>query len=324
MQADLTVDVEMDYSASMSQFKIYRCPLSERKDALRCLHRGVSTDQQDALVATLEQLRRQDSTVLEGLFVAKDQREILAAAWVQRAEGNTAILWPPDFASPAAAELMQSLDGLLSEWGVPLAQMVIGKDAEVNLELLALAGFHKLVDLDYLSLENPKVDANWPKGVLFFEPHAANQASRLQNLLLQSYDGTLDCPQLNGLRDPADVIASYQAQGVYEGEHWYLVQLDRQDIGILILAKHDNGKVMELVYMGVVPSVRGRSLGEEILRHAIRCSARGRAERLVLAVDPQNAPAQTMYRRAGFAAWDRRTVYARISSKVASPDRSVS
>ena len=112
------------------------------------------------------------------------EENIVAAAWVQRGSGKDG--------NPLASRLCfsrccgtnaRAFDGLLSEWDVPLAQMVIGKDAEVNLELLALAGFRKLVDLDYLSLENPQVDPNWSKRVLFFEPHAVNQAARLQTLL---------------------------------------------------------------------------------------------------------------------------------------------
>lgn len=305
----------MFYAESMSPFEIYRCPLAESHQALRCLHHGISADQQDALVATLEQLRGQNAAVLENLIVAKNQDQIVAATWVQQAPGNTAIFWPPDFASPATPELMRFVDGILNDWGTPLAQMVIGSNAVVDLKALALANFHRLVELDYLSLEQPQADSKWPVSTLYFEPDATKHPTRLHEVILQSYEGTLDCPQLNDLRDPADVVASYQAQGNYNAQNWFLVQLDRQDIGVLILADHDDGKVLELVYMGIIPSVRGRALGEEILRHAIRLAANIQAERLVLAVDTQNGPAQSMYRRAGFVAWDRRTVYARVTGE---------
>lgn len=305
----------------MSQFEILPCPRAEIKEAFRCLHRGVSTDQQDALVATLDQLRGQAGSVGDGLFIARCRGQIVAATWVQSAPGNTALLWPPDFASPAAPELMRFVDSILNRWRVPLAQMIIGSESVVDLDLLALAGFHYLVDLDYLALENTKFETNWPDGKLYFEPQAANHSPRLQNILLKSYEGTLDCPQLNDVRDPEDVIASYEAQGKYAEDNWFLVQLDRQDVGVLILAEHDRGNVLELVYMGIIPAMRGRSLGREVLRHAIRRAVDIRAERLVLAVDTQNAPAQEMYRRAGFAPWDRRTVYARILGNETASDR---
>lgn len=311
----------MLYAASMSQFEILPCPRAEIKEAFRCLHRGVSTDQQDALVATLDQLRGQAGSVGDGLFIARCRGQIVAATWVQSAPGNTALLWPPDFASPAAPELMRFVDSILNRWRVPLAQMIIGSESVVDLDLLALAGFHYLVDLDYLALENTKFETNWPDGKLYFEPQAANHSPRLQNILLKSYEGTLDCPQLNDVRDPEDVIASYEAQGKYAEDNWFLVQLDRQDVGVLILAEHDRGNVLELVYMGIIPAMRGRSLGREVLRHAIRRAVDIRAERLVLAVDTQNAPAQEMYRRAGFALWDRRTVYARILVNETASDR---
>ncbi len=305
----------MHYAVFMSELEILPCPLIDSKEALQCLHRGVSTDQQDALVATLEQLRGQDATALGGLLIARQQNKIVAATWIQRASGNTAILWPPDFGSPAATALMRAVDSILKQWRVPLAQMVIGTQAVIAPELLALAGFHRLVELDYLALENPRPDEHCLANKLLFEPYAADQPGRLHSVLMETYKGTLDCPQLNDLRDPADVIASYRAQGDYKGENWFLVQWDCRDVGVLILAEHDGGRVVELVYMGVIPKARGRSFGDEILRHAISHAAVGNAERLVLAVDTQNDPAKAMYLRAGFSLWDTRTVYARIAGR---------
>jgi RimJ/RimL family protein N-acetyltransferase len=46
-----------------------------------------------------------------------------------------------------------------------------------------------------------------------------------------------------------------------------------------------------------------------------RAGQAGRA-RLVLAVDAANGPAIRLYAAAGFQAWDRRTVYARIFGRV--------
>jgi ribosomal protein S18 acetylase RimI-like enzyme len=66
--------------------------------------------------------------------------------------------------------------------------------------------------------------------------------------------------------------------------------------------------------MGVVPEARGEQLGEQIVRRALRLAALRGAERLVLAVDEANVPALRAYRRAGFAVWDRRVVYARLQA----------
>ena len=71
---------------------------------------------------------------------------------------------------------------------------------------------------------------------------------------------------------------------------------------------------MELVYMGIVPAARGQGFGWQILQFALWQAELGKAERLVLAVDEDNEHALRTYRRAGLVVWDRRTVYARLSS----------
>ena len=310
----------------MSFFEILPCPLDDLQQALRVLHAGLCLDQQGALVATLDQLQSRDTALSEGLFVARSASQIVAAAWVQRVGGNSAIFWPPEFASPAALPLMQRVDQQLAAWRVPLTQLVASRVAAADEQLLAVAGFKRLVDLDYLSLE-AKHFAKFLKSAqtepyLAFLPHAADYPERLQSLILATYLGSLDCPQYMDLREPADVLASYRDQGDYRGENWLLIATQSetdpalavrsQDVGVLLLAEHAAARVLELVYMGIVPEVRGRRFGEEILRYAVRRAEEIDVERVVLAVDTQNHPAQDMYRRAGFAPWDCRTVYARI------------
>jgi ribosomal protein S18 acetylase RimI-like enzyme len=85
-----------------------------------------------------------------------------------------------------------------------------------------------------------------------------------------------------------------------------------RDVGVLLLADHPRAGHWELMYMGLVPEARGHGWGRHIARHAqwlARCAA---VERIVLAVDAANRPALAMYERAGFAEWDRRSVFVRI------------
>jgi ribosomal protein S18 acetylase RimI-like enzyme len=131
-------------------------------------------------------------------------------------------------------------------------------------------------------------------------------------LIEQSYEGTLDCPELNDLRTAAEVVEGYKVQGSFDPDKWFLVQSEDVDVGVLILTEHPPGETWELVYMGVVPSARGRGLGEAIVRFGIEQARQSNAERLVLAVDERNILALEMYRRVGFVMWDRRCVYARV------------
>ena len=64
--------------------------------------------------------------------------------------------------------------------------------------------------------------------------------------------------------------------------------------------------------MGLVPEFRGRGWGRQIARYA-QWTARGAGvERLLVAVDATNRPAEKVYRSAGFEIWERRSVFLRF------------
>lgn len=295
----------------MNRFEICRCSAAELQPELKCLHEGLSTDQQAMLVATLDSLANGKQADFSGLLVAKKDGEIVAATWVQFTPGNAAVVWPPALDGPAAQELLQAAAALLDEMHTKLAQILFAATDAIDEAVLAVGGFSRLADLAYLTLER----ANFPNRVetsLRFEPRADQQAGRLGSVIARSYRATLDCPELNDLRSPAEVIAGYKVQGEFDSCNWLLVSADGRDVGCLILAKYPPGENMELVYMGIVPEARGRGYGEQIVRFAVERARESAAERLVLAVDERNQPAMEMYRRVGFVMWDRRTVYARM------------
>ena len=216
--------------------------------------------------------------------------------------------------SPAAGDLMMAIANLLDERQIALAQILFATTDPIDEEFLAAAGFTRLVDLAYLTLER----SNFPnprETSLEFVPRADEHPKRLAAMIERSYRATLDCPELNELREPAEVIAGYKVQGQFAGDNWFLVRAEGADIGCLILTEHPPGKNWELVYMGVVPEARGHGYGEQIVRFAVERTRQSRAERLVLAVDQRNQPALDMYRHVGFVMWDRRTVFARLRKR---------
>lgn len=303
--------------------EIVACPTSRHKEALRVLHDGLPCDLQLALVATLDSLRGDnDSSLFDELLVARENGAIKAASWIQRTPGNSAVLWPPDLGHPAAELLMDAAGKRLDCDPAKIAQLVVGQAALVDESLLSLAGFHKLADLAYLSLESSKFDQVSPPATLRFESVDLNHPRRFEGLVSKTYEQTQDCPELNGLREPAEILADYKTQGEFDTGNWLIAQDGTLDVGVLILARHGAHGVMELVYMGVVPAARGRGYGAEIVGQSAQMAARQDAQRLVLAVDLRNQPARTMYESIGFSTWDQRTVYARLASNTnTSPSR---
>jgi ribosomal protein S18 acetylase RimI-like enzyme len=235
--------------------------------------------------------------------------------------GNTAVVWPPNANRDAADALLQAAAKFCDERRVALSQLIIGDESGFTQPRLGACGFAKVADLLYLFSETGSRAARSPQGAasapndLGFTPRAVDDPARLATLIERTYEGTHDCPALDGLRNMDDVLAGYRAQGRYVPEHWYLVQNRASDLGVLILADHPGTGNWELVYMGVTPEARGAGLGRRIVEFALAAAARGGAERLVLAVDAANRPALAVYRAAGFIDWGHRTAYARMNRR---------
>jgi len=246
--------------------------------------------------------------------------------WVQRAAGNTAIVWATPKVGEVSAALFRAAADFVDAHALPLAQLVVGERDGYSHEQLEQGGFPRFAALRYLFAEvSPPIDASasgngaaafatqpQQRGPLQFVSRAGDQPQRLGPLLEQTYIDTLDCPALDGVRPMSDVLEGYRRQGRHAPDDWYFVQQQGVDVGALLLAEHPGYGNWELVYMGVIPTARGQKLGDAIIRLALEVAARRGAERLVLAVDEHNAPALRAYERAGFVTWDRRLVYARL------------
>lgn len=293
-------------------FSISRCSASQRADALRVLHDGLPVSQQLGLVQSLQSAREQDDSIFDGLFAAKNANGVMCSTWAQLTPGRTAVAWLPNAGSPAASSLMDALTAYLDEHEIALAQFLASEDDVVASELLTHGDFQKLAKLAYLAVDQNLFPGEPPKTEAAFIPNAGQFPERLGELLLRTYEQSLDCPQLNGIRNADDTLEGYRHQGAFSADRWFFVQNEGRDVGALILTEHTEGGNWELVYMGLVPEERGHGLGREILSFAMWQAGIGGAERLVLAVDEQNVPALDTYHRAGFVAWDHRTVYARL------------
>lgn len=293
-------------------YSIEPCPVEQRAAALRLLHESLPEHQQTTLVQTLNTLGAGQESALRGLLIAEGAQGVVGVVWIQLTPGRTAVVWPPAMESPAATLLMQAAGKFLDDNQTVLAQLLCGPDDPLDDSLLAEGGFQELAKLSYLMADKSYFPSAEPDSELQFESHASNQPDRLGTLLLNTYEETLDCPALNGIRQAKDIVEGYQAQGNFSAERWSFVRYEDQDIGVLLLTEHAAGENWELVYMGIVPESRGGGFGWQVVQHALWQAGQGGAERVVLAVDEANERALPTYRRAGFVSWDRRTVFARI------------
>jgi ribosomal protein S18 acetylase RimI-like enzyme len=246
------------------------------------------------------------------LWVAYRGIELVGAIRSSAPAGRAATVSRPK-ARPGEPEataraLVEHAVRALEAQGVQLVQAVVESDRRSDIDRFVACGFRHVADLLYLVSSAAAFPDAPPANELAFVAYDTAGPARLARVVERTYEGSLDCPALEGARDVNDVLAGYRASGPFDPGRWLLVRQGGEDVGCLLLADDLPGEQWELVYMGVVPEARGRGLGLAMARHAqwmARCAQR---KRLVLAVDEANLPAKRAYAAAGFVSWDARSV----------------
>lgn len=238
--------------------------------------------------------------------------------------GRTAMMFSSSPRTPAEApEVAALLDGACAAAGGPLLVQALLEPGEDGLERsLGPAGFARIGVLQYL--KRPWADApavrgadGWPAGVTV-RRWGAGDDPLLREALEASYEQTLDCPELHGLRRTEDVIASHRATGRWDPRLWWLVFEGGRARGALLLNPCPEHDSTELVYLGLAPSLRGRGLGRRLLATGVEALC-GRPHRaMACAVDARNAPARRLYEDFGFRLFAERAAFVRA---LAAPGR---
>ena len=200
------------------------------------------------------------------------------------------------------ARVIDHACGQVGGCDVHLTQALLEPGEKLERSAFGEAGFQELATLSYLeralSRSNPPTPPTWPPGTRT-EKYSDELYDVLAQVLEQSYEQTLDCPGLYGLRLTADIIAGHRATGTFDPALWTLLYVDEQPAGALLLNPFPAHRTVELVYLGLAPSARGRGLGRQLLRHGLTL-LKGRRERtLTLAVDQRNTPALALYEAQG-------------------------
>lgn len=191
------------------------------------------------------------------------------------------------------------------------------------------AGFLRVTELLYLSRPLPRrahhgaivqkgvvhpQEGSWPDGITVRALPAPGVSpgdlSLLCLALERSYEGTLDCPELTGLRTTEQIVQSHRAVGEWDPSLWWIVERDGRPEGCALFNHCPVQDCVELVYLGLSPCARGRGTGSLLLRAGI-AAVSGLAGELRCAVDVRNAPARALYARAGFVTSSSRVAFVR-------------
>lgn len=248
----------------------------------------------------------------QGLFVVRGSSGLGGALLCLPVPGKSALVWPPGTVEDRSAELEDTLLRHACVWlrqrGVKLVQTLLAPEEMFLANPLLRNGFTAVTRLWYM-----RHDLNLPVDCLRI-PSRLNYQTFDDSVLFRqtlqcTYEGTRDCPEINGVRSIEEVIEGHRAQGAFDPERWWLVRDNERPVGVLLLTEILESGDWEVAYMGVAPEVRRRGFGREMLLHAL-CEARAaEAPAVTLSVDARNQPAWDLYRSLGFEPYDQRVVY---------------
>jgi len=253
------------------------------------------------------------------LWHARHGRRAVAAAMVVPNPGRFGVLLFSRFGVPgvdpsALATLLGCVWSAACETDLAFVQSLVPLEARGDIAVLESAGLEELAVLIYM--RRNLLDAD-PAG------NAPSQArddwtwrtceqldeAKLCDVIARTYEGSLDCPALTGVRDIRDVVAGHRASGTFWPASWWIIERHGEAAGCILVNGSASPRVAEVVYVGVVPGFRGQGVGRAMLDHAASEARREKNCAMTLAVDSRNAPALGLYASAGFTRVFSRVAY---------------
>ena len=180
--------------------------------------------------------------------------------------------------------------------------------AEPAVAALERAGYAPLATLAYMRRPITSADfVRCPENEITWHHYSRLRHHKFAEAIDVIYEGTLDCPDLAGLRSVHDSISTHKNTGQFQPRRWRLAVMGRTTVGVA-LVNELRGRG-ELVYLGLVPAARGQGIGRALVDRAIQDTAEMGLPRLGLAVDTRNEPALRLYHCVGFSETHRRLAY---------------
>jgi GNAT superfamily N-acetyltransferase len=291
---------------------------ADRRAALMLLYQALPErerlDQVEASLAAAEA----GGPSLDDLLIARRGRETVGGVLVVRHPGLCGFLWPPAVlqGDPEPEEvsraLLKGVARRMDEAGILFTQCLVNPSDKGTRDELRRNGFPHLADLQFLRrpLATPLPRRKGPEfeSVEYDEPHHERFARAIE----LTYQGTLDCPGLNGVRTGADALESMRGRGPNAETRWRLYQAEGKDIGVILMNAGSEPGTREIVYMGIVPEMRGRGFGTAMLLDELKQMQAAGNEAAGLVVDSKNIYALRIYAELGFFRYALGSVHLRI------------
>lgn len=119
----------------------------------------------------------------------------------------------------------------------------------------------------------------------------------IQELIPRTHRDTLDCPELNGLQSPEEILAGYRISAP-DPSLWRALECDSRFVGLTVVSR--SPAALELNYLGVLPEYRRRGLAAVLLAELLDIAGMLGIETISANVDRRNLPARQLYESFGF------------------------
>ncbi|MCD6303702.1 MAG: GNAT family N-acetyltransferase [Planctomycetes bacterium] len=217
--------------------------------------------------------------------------------------------------SLAPAVIRSAADEALAG-GLAVVQALIDPPCDACGRMLARAGFEHLAELVYMSLDVTRWRAGPPCGELAWLHYGQYDERLLAEVLCGTYEDSLDCRGLYGVREIADVIESLKHSGAFSPLSWWLLEVSGSPAGcVLVNGPSGPARTADLVYMGLLKRYRRRGLARRLVARAAEWAHRCGRKELTVAVDSINEPAKKVYEKEGFRETHRRIAYIRPAAR---------
>lgn len=269
------------------------------------------------------------------LLVARRGGRMVGAVFGHRLPGSVAILWPPStLGNDPSVEDGLMATALAHVAGVKVVQTFLPHEQVERAEPLLRAGFRHVTRLwQMASLANsgeppgvsrrvvsqaqatnpatsppvPSSPATLPAGLrrasrpdtahVAVIPYADCDPTTFHATLIRAHDDSLDCPELNTVLGPEEVLTGFCETARDPATSW-LATADGRPAGVALVDRD------ELSFLGVVPEWRGQGIGRRLLEAVL-----DRVPAVSLAVDVRNRPAFQLYCSAGLSVVGAREVF---------------
>ena len=249
----------------------------------------------------------------EGLFVTRDSNgRITGTALMQTLPGALGVAWPPRGENAEAVDAVtRESCKWLRQSGVKVCQAFASDEERRDMAALERNGFACVTELVFLQRDVDLV-AGWsdlPRVPARCQPWSGALTVEQSEMLLATHEATLDCPELNAARTAEEILAGFCPGQAANCPWWHTIDEGGMAIGVLLFDKGPYPFVLELSYLGLIPSARGRGLGSAALAFVNEIAGNAGYQFVSVSVDARNEPALKLYHKHGFVETERKEVY---------------